>query len=61
MNKELTPEEIKRIKIARLRQLQRKYYEMDKREKLPVTERAHIGAHSMALQMRADRLENGGI
>lgn len=62
MNKELTPEELRRIKIAQLRRLQRKYHQMDREKKNHnINERANIGVHMMELQMRADRLENGGM
>ena len=61
MNKELTPEEIKKMKIAHLRWLQKRYHQMDREEKMSPKERAHIGVRAMQLQMRADRLENGGL
>lgn len=61
MNKDLTPEEIKKMKIERLRWLQKRYHQMDKEEKMTIRERAHVGVRAMQLQMRADRLENGGL
>jgi len=61
MSKELTPEEIKKMKIEHLRWLQRRYHQMDREEKMTTHERAHIGTRAFELQMRADRLENGGL
>ena len=61
MSKELTPEEIKKMKIEHLRWLQRRYHQMDREEKMTKEERAHIATRAMALQIRRDRLENGGI
>ncbi|MBO7733076.1 MAG: hypothetical protein J6S67_11000 [Methanobrevibacter sp.] len=62
MEKELSPEEIRKIKISKLRRLQMKYHQMEKEKRnKTVHERASIGVHMMELQMRADRLENGGI
>ena len=61
MAKELTPEEIRKMKIEHLRWLQRRYHQMDKEEKMSNHERAHLGVRAMQLQIRADKLENGGL
>lgn len=57
MAKELTPEEIKEMKIAHLRWLQKRYHQMDKEEKMSNHERAHLGLHAMELQIRRDQMK----
>ncbi|MBO7736023.1 MAG: hypothetical protein J6S67_25865 [Methanobrevibacter sp.] len=61
MSKDLTPEEIKKMKIARLRWLQKRYHQMDRDEKLNPHERAHLGVRAIEAQMMRDKLENGGL
>lgn len=59
MPKDLTPEEIRKMKIAHLKWLQQRYHQMDKEEKMSNHERAHLGLHAMELQMRREKLEKG--
>ena len=60
MNKDLTPEEIRKMKIEHLKWLQKRYHQMEKEGNMSTHERAHLGLHAMELQMRREKLERGG-
>ena len=60
MPKDLTPEEIRKMKIAHLKWLQKRYHEMNKEGDMSTHERAHLGLHAMELQMRREKLERSG-